>query len=70
MADTKRDEYMRVTGSLLAAVNCVEQVNVPTDQRRIRELVEVGKSALNKAMLAMWEEAYKFDSGKPTEPGK
>lgn len=57
MADTPRDQMMRVAGQLLAACNLLEHLNVPHDQRLVHNLVENGATLIRKAMLAAWESA-------------
>lgn len=57
MADTERDKFMRLTGRLDAALDLVEKIEVPHDEKRIRELKAIAESALRKAMLAAWETA-------------
>jgi hypothetical protein len=57
MADNDRDKLMRLAGMLVAASNMIEQINVPPEERRVRDLVETANNALRKAMLAAWESA-------------
>lgn len=68
MADTQRDIRMRLTGELKAAQQLVEMINVPTEERRIRDLVESASNLLRKAFLAAWESAEDAKS-TPTSPG-
>lgn len=58
VAETKRDEYMRLVGELKAAVQLVEMINVPREDKRVAELKDSGQRLLNKAMLAAWEHAH------------
>ena len=57
MADTNRDIAMRAVGSLQAALQLLENINLPHEQKRTRDLVGLAQHTLNKAMLAAWEEA-------------
>jgi hypothetical protein len=57
---------MRLTGMLTAACNMVEQINVPPEQRRVRDLVESANNLLRKAMLAAWDAAE--DSSRTSTP--
>ena len=67
MADSERDQAMRLVGQLLGAVNMLEQISIPPQRKRPRELLQEGQRLVNKAMLAMWEEA---DLNAPQHSGK
>lgn len=51
----QRDAAMRLTGQLQAAHRLVESINVPPENKHVRDLVESANSLLRKAMLAAWE---------------
>ena len=57
MASTKRDAAMRLVGQLQAAVQLIEMINVPNDNKRVGELKDFSQRILHKAMLAAWESA-------------
>ena len=57
MADSKRDELMRVVGQVKAATQILECVNVPPGVPTIRTLLEVAETTLRKAMLEAWSQA-------------
>lgn len=55
--DGSRDAAMRLVGQLQAALQMVEMVKVPNEDKRTLELVNLSLTSLNKAVLAAWERA-------------
>lgn len=64
MVDSPRDSLMRLTGELKGALQLLEGINVPHDQKRVYDLVDSALRSTRKAMLAAWEEADRVTVGK------